>query len=99
MIARYLLPGLLAMLLAAGGWGWWQHRRAVDALARATAAEARVVGLQEAAAALDRHLRTVAAERDRWAAIAAEVDQLEGADEPLNAYGRAVLDRVRRAGP
>ena len=94
-MTRYLLSAALALALALGGWGWWQHQRAVAALARAEAAEARAAGLEEAARALDRHLQRVAAERDRWAAIATEVGQMEGADDPLNAYERAVLDRVR----
>lgn len=95
-MTRALLPAALLLALALGGWGWWQHQRAQAATTRATAAEALVAGYAEASRLLDRHLQAVAAERDRWAAVAAELDQMEGADEPLNAYERAVLDRVRQ---
>lgn len=95
MITRYALPALLALCLALGGFGWWQQRRADAATARADLAERQVAGYREAAAMLDQHLQATLAERDKWAAIAADLDKMEGADEPLNAYGRAVLDRLR----
>lgn len=87
---------LLVVALLLGGWGWWQGTRVVAATARAEAAEAKVAGYKEAAALLDSHLIKVRAERDRWAAMATELELLEGVDEPLNDYERAVLDRVRK---
>lgn len=94
---RGFLPPLLICILTLAGFGWWQHGRAEAALSRAKTAEAQVAGYQEAAAMLDGHLQAVRAERDRWATVAAELEKMEGADEPLNAYERAVLDRVRAA--
>jgi hypothetical protein len=95
---RLALAGLLLAALA-GGYGRWQHGVAVAERARADAAEAREVGLREAARVLDAHLQRVARDRDHWQAVAAELDEIGGGDEPLNDYGRAVLDRVRRAAP
>jgi hypothetical protein len=88
MIRVYAALGLLAALLATGWWGKAQHDRAL-------AAEARADGYAEAARAVNRYVQTVQADRDHWAAVAAETDQIEGRDETVNPYLGAVLDRVR----
>ncbi len=49
----------------------------------------------EAATKLDDHLRRQAEDAAKWRRITDETDRIGGADEPLNAYERAVLDRVR----
>lgn len=86
MIARYLLPGLLALLLAAGGWGWWQHRRAVAALDRADAAEAQVGAYQEAARMRAKQDAVLADLRADAAALDNDLQSMEGADAPLSDY-------------
>lgn len=91
----YLAGGLLAILASLAGWGWWQHSRAVAAETRAATAEARAAALDEATRALSRHIATVQDQRDHWRAVASDLETKEGADEPLNDYERAVLDRVR----
>ena len=69
----------------------------VDRLAeRAAAAEALAAGYAEGARKLDEYLVVVSRERDRWRAVAEELETVEGRDDPLNDYERAVLDRVRR---
>lgn len=63
---------------------------------RATAAEAQVASYRAAAVALDAHLTAAKAERDHWRDVAQDLSNVEGRDEPLNTYERAVLDRVRQ---
>lgn len=92
---RYLTIGALLLALSAGAYGRWQAGRADGALAALGEAQARVAGLEEAGRAVNRYLLAVQADRDRWAAVAAETDQLEGRDETVNPYLGAVLDRVR----
>lgn len=94
---RYVVAGCAALAVAACGWAVFENRRADAATARAKAAEAQVIGYREAAAMLDAHLTTVKAARDRWAAAAKQLNRLEGADDALNPYERAVLDLVRTA--
>lgn len=86
MIARWLLPGLLAALLAVGGWGWWQHRRAVALEARADAAEALVQGYAEAAKMRAVQDAQQAALRADAAALDRDLETMEGGDAPLSDY-------------
>ena len=79
---------LIGALTAALWWGREQYQRA-------EAAEAQVAGYQEAARVLSAHVRAAEAERQRWRAVAEELSTVEGRDEELNPYERAVLDRVR----
>lgn len=82
MIARVAL----ALALALGVWGAWQHRRADAATERAAAAESLVLGYKEAAkmrAAQDARqarLRTEAASLDH------DLNSMEGGDAPLSGY-------------
>lgn len=96
-----ILGAALAIVLAVG-WGLVERSWRQDALRDLASARLEIAALQEAraqaaaaAAELDKHLRRVAAARDRWAEIARETDNLEGADEPLSPYLRGVLDRLR----
>lgn len=66
---------------------------------RAERAESEASGLREAQRGLERQLHFLEEERARWEAVIEELGQLEGANEPLNDYGRAVLERVRAARP
>lgn len=90
-----IAAGLAVALLASGGasyllWGRWQAARD-----RADRAEARAEAQERAIGSLDAYLATMEAERDRWRQAAQELETVEGRDEPLNPYERAVLDRVR----
>ncbi len=90
MIDRIIIAGaLIAALVAALWWGGEQHERA-------EAAEAQVVAYQEAARVLSAHMRAAEAEREKWRSVAEELSTLEGRNEDLNPYERAVLDRVRQ---
>lgn len=90
MTRAVLILAALAAALAAVQ--TWRVGRLTD---RAETAEALAAGYADGARKLDDHLRAVAAERDRWRAVAEELETVEGRDDPLNAYERAVLDRVR----
>lgn len=93
-MTRYILPSLLAALLAIGGWGAWQRHRAVAAEARAKSAESLVAGYAEAAkmrAVQDAHLAQM---RDEAAALDRDLQSMEGADAPLSGYLDAAAGRL-----
>lgn len=94
--------GVVLAIMLAIGWGFMERSWRQDALRDLKAARLEVDVLQlaraqatAAAAELDKHLRRVAADRDRWAELARETNNLEGANEPLSPYLRGVLDRLR----
>lgn len=88
----------------------WRILAIVAALATATALWLYVAGLRadladthaelaaqrEAAQMLDAHLRRQAEQAARWREFVEQSDQIGGADDPLNDYERAILDRVRK---
>ncbi|RWR25508.1 hypothetical protein D2T31_05040 [Sinirhodobacter populi] len=57
---------------------------------------AKVSAYQEAAKVLSAHVKAVETEREKWRSVAEELSTVEGRDEALNPYERAVLDRVRK---
>lgn len=59
-------------------------------------ANAQIEGYKEAARQLDAHLKAVEAQRRYWQDAATALQDIEGADETLNPYLRAVLDCVRQ---
>ncbi len=90
MTRAILTLALIAAVLA--GVQTWRVGRLQD---RAEAAEAQVSAYQEAARVLSAHVRAAEAEREKWRTVAEELSTVEGRDDPLNPYERAVLDRVR----
>lgn len=85
-----LLP--LALILLVVGWGVYAwHLRA-----ELSEANAQIEGYKEAARQLDAHLKAVEAQRRYWQNAATALQNIEGADETLNPYLRAVLDCVRQ---
>lgn len=61
-------------------------------------AKEEVAAYKEAAAMLDQHLAFREEENQKWQTAKEIVKKQEGANEPLNAYERAVLDCVRGQG-
>ena len=96
MVTR--LPLILGALAAALGAGWLiYHLTTRNAALRADlrGTEATIENYREAARVANDQLR---AEQARNAALEARIDEfagLEGADDALSDYGRAVLDSVR----
>ncbi|MBV7408782.1 hypothetical protein [Maritimibacter sp. DP1N21-5] len=93
-----ILAALGLALAAVGGGTWWvmSLRQDVAQLTRERDAALRTIEAhEEAARVLDAHIKFQTAERQRWEQIAKDLETMEGADEPLSDYGRAVLDRVR----
>ena len=95
-----MLPLLAVAVLLS--WGLWQRGDRIAARADLAVAEqalitstAQIDQMRLARAVLDGHLKRTEAERDKWAALARTYDQLEGRNDPLNPYLRAVLDGVR----
>lgn len=85
----------VALFLAVCFFGYYQHSRAEEALERASRAEAKVAAHERAAEALNQHLQRVAKERDDWAKVARELEELQGVEDELNPYLRELLDRLR----
>ena len=87
-----LIPALVASLLAALAASVWFNLHQRDAL---RAERSRNAALVEANRALDEYLQAERETREYWQSAAEELDKVEGRDEALNPYERAVLDRVR----
>ena len=70
-------------------WGWTQRERAIEA-------ENRAAGLEASIEQIEGALTYATSQRDHWQSVATELSTVEGRDEDLNPYERAVLDRVRK---
>lgn len=100
-MTRYaLLAALLGALTLSGALWWSMSRNGVlrserDAL-RVSLASARAAMAQaEEAAAVHRiYLDRQQAETERWAALARDLQKMEGRDAPLSALLRATADRL-----
>lgn len=85
-----LLPlALILLVVGCGVYAW--HLRA-----ELSEANAQIEGYKEAARQLDAHIRVVEEQRRYWQDAATALQDIEGADETLNPYLRAVLDCVRQ---
>lgn len=100
MMTRYILPGVLAALVLAGGWIWWQSGT-IDALEADKARLERSLVVEREAREQARLAANVAqASADRERARAAEYDALRESllkgndDAPLPDWFRAYLDRL-----
>jgi hypothetical protein len=95
-LAPYFIAGGLGVALMTLFWSWDERGERIDALTDdLRAANASIAAHEEAAAVLDAHYRREREAAARWEAVAEELSHTEGADEPLNDYERAVLERVR----
>jgi hypothetical protein len=91
-----LTAGLSVTVVLLSGWAYITHLRLSAARADLAAARQTVEAYKEAAVKLDEHLQRQAEDAAKWRAIEQETDVIGGADETLNDYERAVLDRVRQ---
>lgn len=93
----YLIAGLAVLMLGLGGTATWYKLKA-DRLGSALSIERAVTaGLRRSNVALQELMAEVEAEREHWRQVAVELETVEGADEALNPYERAVLERVLRS--
>lgn len=94
--APYLIYAALGAALVAFIWSWESRGNRIEAQEKAlSAAQATIDAHEQAEAVLQAHYDRLTAETERWQRTVAELSQVEGVDEPLNDYERAVLDRVR----
>lgn len=96
---KTLAIGLAVLSLGLGGTGFFYREKSLKLGADLVAARAVAEGLRRTTLALQTHIQEVEAEREHWRLVATELEVVEGADEPLNPYERAVLDRVRGSRP
>ena len=99
MTKLWALLGTLGLALAGGIW-ISNTISSLRADLRETKAElsleqAKVAGYVEANRVLTSHLATVRAERNHWQETAAQLEEMEGADEALNPYESSILDWLR----
>ncbi|MAM60874.1 DUF2570 family protein [Maritimibacter sp. UBA3975] len=90
-----LILGALVAALVAAGVIWRLSDRNADLRAENKAQAATIRNHEEAARVLNDVLRNERRIREDLETALSETENLEGADDALSAYGRAVLDRVR----
>jgi pantothenate synthetase len=90
-----IILGAVIAALVAGGVIWHLSERNADLRAENREQAATIRNHEEAARVLNDVLRNERRIREDLETALSETENLEGADDALSPYGRAILDRVR----
>jgi len=93
----YGIIGLVFLVAGAVAYIGYLRGNLLETQASLAHMEARVHGYEEASRIMTRYSSLLQEERKRWQDIAAELETLDGINDPLNPYLRAVFERVRSA--